>query len=199
MDRTAAEAWLSQLGVPSDLKELPVRYGHFATVEKEVRGAESYFSKDAPWMDDKPKVKWTFNHNPDKKYALMAVDPDTPEPASDGDGTKVGEFGPWMNWFVLNCKDTAASGHVVYPYEAPNPTTDKAHRVVFILFEQLRPGKLQGFIGVDRMNWDFEGFLRENKEALKPVAMNFLYVTGTPHSDDAAGSIPTDYDEHDEL
>ena len=177
-------------GIPSGLSELQVTYGHFTTAEHEVRGATTSFSRDAPWVSDKPKVRWTLNRNKEKKYTLLMLDPDAPEPSTQGDGNKVGLLGPWMHWFVLNCKDSSGSGHEIYPYEAPNPPNAKPHRYIFVLFEQKKPGQLQGFQG-DRMKWDVKGFLKANREALEPVAANFMYVTGKPWY--TGGS------EHDEL
>ena len=44
---------------------------------------------------------------------------------------------------------------------------------------QVKPGNIGDFYGQPRDNWNLKGFIRENKEALLPVAVNFMYVNSS--------------------
>lgn len=107
---------------------------------------------------------------------------------------------------MLNCKNTASSGHPIYAYEPPAPQIGN-HRNIFVLFEQeaqgrsniehpgprwntptivvlrfgdffaqVKPGNIGDFNSRPREGWDLRGFMRTNRAALKPISVNFFYL-----------------------
>ena len=188
-DLQDAELYLTPLGIPSGLPELEVMYGHFTTREVYVNGAETQFTlSDRHLFMEAPRVKWLSSSKDEHaKYALLMVSPDWPERAIDG--SMPGALGPRIYWLVLNAKSVASSGYAVFEYDAPAPRSGR-HRYIFVLFEQLRPGDIGSFLGRGRDGFDVKGFIRANKEALRPVAINFFYANSTLSDD----PLEEDYD-----
>ena len=94
-------------------------------------------------------------------------------PEREGDGATVGKRSPWLHWMVSNAKHSAGAGKTVTDYMAPSPAIG-AHRYIFLLFEGSLADSLRKREA--RITFDIPALLRENP-ALKPLAMNFMYVT----------------------
>ena len=177
-----AALWLNTLGVRADLPRLSVRYG------SDVQGSDTTFRLKSgevhELLQHAPTVEWeegafgTPQHESEKFFLLM-LDPDAPARADDG--SLSGSAGPWLHWLVANGKHGSLStGQTVVSYMPPDPPeTGGTHRYIFLLFRQLKPGTLSGYVAgpMFRRKWDVAGFLRDNAGALEPVACNFFYAT----------------------
>ena len=77
-DMADADRYLKDFGIPSNLPQLEVKYGHFTTGEVFVNGAETQLSMDNEAMlRDAPRVKWLQDSEDEgAKYAVLMVDPD---------------------------------------------------------------------------------------------------------------------------
>ena len=174
-DLQGAEVYLSNFGIDPGLPKLDVQYGHFTTQEIGVHGAETVFAKGKEELNDPPRVKWEQTGKyTDAKYMVLMIDADSQtagmESADDSLPRK-----PRMLWMTLNAKKTASSGHDIHAYQPPSPGRGR-HRYIVILFQQVKPGNLAGFMGARREGWDFEGFMNANREALKPISYNYFIV-----------------------
>lgn len=91
-DLRDAELYLTDIGIPPNLPELEVMYGHFTTREVYVHGSETRLTMgDKSLFADAPRVKWIPNReNEHAKYAVLMVDPDWPERAKHN-GSKPGK------------------------------------------------------------------------------------------------------------
>ena len=105
----------------------------------------------------------------DKKSTLLMIDPDAPDRVA---AETAGEFGPWLHWLVTDC-DEDAQGTVRCPYMGPAPPKGK-HRYIFIEFEQTGEVKVAS---IERKQWDIKGFLADNKDVLRAVALNYYYCS----------------------
>lgn len=169
-----AALWLSRFGVDPLLPRLTAYYG-----DADVQGADTTFrttnEETVQLLSRAPSVTWDASSAEDK-YILLMLDPDHPQRAQDGSNS--GEMGPFLQWFVVNARESASSGHPVVDYVAPSVENGEGtHRYILLLLAQKRPGTLKGFIESRGPQWDFAGFLKTNEQALEPVAYNFFYAT----------------------
>uniref|UniRef100_A0A7S4C472 Phosphatidylethanolamine-binding protein n=1 Tax=Chrysotila carterae TaxID=13221 RepID=A0A7S4C472_CHRCT len=181
-----AERFVVPLGFPPGMPLLNVKFGKEGS--RIVLNGSTWFDLPNEDVMEQPIVTWD-THGDDDKYTLVMVDPDAPKPVEGGDGSAVGTSGPWLHWYVLNARayPGSESAYKVAPYIGPGQVGQTirpvgTHRYIFMLFEQLRPGKLSAsFV---RRQWDLRGFLKENlldQNILRPVSMNMFY--GTHHED----------------
>jgi hypothetical protein len=190
-DLQDAEGYLSNFGIDPGLPKLDVMYGHFTTEEIVVHGAETVFAKGKRELEEKPRVKWEQTGKyTDSKYMVLMIDADSgggPGQRLAGQRIDTLPRRPRMVWMTLNAKKTASSGHEVFSYAPPSPGRGR-HRYIVILFQQVKPGNLNGFMGPKRAEWDFEGFMNANREALKPISYNYFVVDAelTPEAEEAA-------------
>lgn len=169
-DLSDAEQYLQHFGIQSGLPKLHVRYGHFLTQEYHVHGADTTFAKGKEELHEAPRVTWEQTGKyTEAKYALLMVDADNTQGMSEN-----AKWKPHVHWLKVNTQKVSTSGAEIFPYEPPLPKSGK-HRYILVLFQQVKPGELLGFMG-KRDGWDFEGFMKANKEALRPVSYNFFVV-----------------------
>ena len=169
-----AALWLSRYGLDPLLPRLTAYYG-----DADVQGADTTFrttnEETAQLLSRAPSVTWDAS-GADEKYILLMLDPDHPERAQDGSNS--GEMGPFLQWLVVNARESASSGYPVVEYVAPSAENGEGtHRYILLLLSQKRPGTLKGFTESRGPQWDFAGFLKTNEHALEPVAYNFFYAT----------------------
>merc|ERR1711865_82207 len=144
-----AALWLSRYGLDPLLPRLTAYYG-----DADVQGADTTFrttnEETAQLLSRAPSVTWDAS----------------------------GEMGPFLQWLVVNARESASSGHPVVEYVAPSAENGEGtHRYILLLLSQKRPGTLKGFTESRGPQWDFAGFLKTNEHALEPVAYNFFYAT----------------------
>ena len=169
-----AALWLSRFGVDPLLPRLTVYYG-----DTDVQGAATTFrttnEETVEMLSRAPSVMWDANGS-DEKYILLMLDPDHPDRAQDGSNS--GEMGPFLQWLVVNARESASSGHPVVSYVGPSAKNGEGtHRYILLLLSQKRPGTLKGFTESRGPRWDLAGFLKANEHAVEPVAYNFFYAT----------------------
>lgn len=139
----------------------------------EIHGSLSQFKKSDRFLQVKPEVSWNAALG---TCTLVAIDPDAPDRDGD-DGTRAGAFGPWLHWLASECEGgMTISGKQHVSYMGPAPPRGN-HRYIFVLFQQLGGVKLAG--GIQRKQWDLEGFVTANRGVLKAAAVNFYYCSST--------------------
>lgn len=166
-DLSGAEDYLQHFGIGPGLPKLELRFGHFMTREYSVQGAGTIFGSGLKALMDPPRITWEQTGKyTGAKYLFMLLDADHPLQSS--------EWRPRMHWMKVNAQKSSSSGHEIFPYDAPALQKGR-HRFIAILFQQMKPGELAQFMG-KRNDWDFEGFMKANREALKAVSYNFFTV-----------------------
>ena len=152
------------LGIPNGLPELSVAFFGLRV----HHGAQFFKTQDVFLQGNTPVATWGDDGN---LYTLLLVDPDAPHPHADC--SKPGERGPWLHWFIKDCRNgTSVGGDECVEYEGPAPPKGN-HRYIFVLFRQ------NGEIRVpteERKAWPFEQFLKLNQHLLTPVAMNYFFT-----------------------
>jgi hypothetical protein len=185
-DLSGAEDYLADVGIGPGLPKLEVRYGHFATAEHFVHGADTTFAKGSDYLSEQPRVRWEQTGKyTEAKYAVLVLD-------ADGGS---GPLRPRMLWLVLNAQKLASSGHTMFTYEAPRPSSGR-HRCIVILFQQVKPGNVADFMR-NRGAWDLGGFMDANRESLRPVSYNFFYVDADLKPEDEHMALGLGEDEDD--
>eukprot|EP00978_Attheya_sp_CCMP212_P034627 scaffold146013_cov57-Attheya_sp.AAC.2 len=161
--QAALDALAEIPGCDSSLSTLSVKFGNVV-----IHGEESKFHKTADkYLQNLPQVTWDESLG---ECTLAYFDPDAPQ-----DPTKNGPFGNWQ-WLVTGTGCVGCSlenkENECMPHDGPNPPEPENHRCVFVLFQHT--GEVKKPSGPPK-EWNFYHFIRDNGDALKPVAVNFFW------------------------
>jgi hypothetical protein len=85
--------------------------------------------------------------------------------------SKNGPFGNWQ-WLVVRCVGSLKKEKECMPRDGPNSPPPENHRYVFVLFQHA--GEVKKPSGPPK-EWNFYHFVKDDKDSLKPVALNFFW------------------------
>jgi hypothetical protein len=157
--QSALDALTEIPGCDESLPMLSVKFGDVT-----IQGDSSRFHKsEHKFLQELPEVTWDESLG---ECTVAYYDPDAPQ-----DPTKNGPFGNWQ-WLVVGCVGSLKKEKECMPHDGPNSPPPENHRYVFVLFQHT--GEVKKPSGPPK-EWNFYHFVKDNKDSLKPVALNFFW------------------------